>query len=149
MPDGRGGYRRPVNPAPTSGPGALSRRTDGQPVMDLPNAKYGENAAYVAAQQGAPLASAPPLTTPSGDRGVDLSQITGLGEASTQPDTPVTSGAAAGPGAGPDVLGLPQAPKQEEAMALAKYLPAMINVANEDDATPGFKRYVRELLANL
>ena len=42
MADGHGGYRRPTNPSPVSGPGALSRRTDGQqPTQDLPNAKYG------------------------------------------------------------------------------------------------------------
>jgi hypothetical protein len=28
-PEGRGGYRQPNNPAPVSGPGALSQRTDG------------------------------------------------------------------------------------------------------------------------
>lgn len=33
MTEGRGGYRRPTNPAPVSGPGELSQRTDGGPPM--------------------------------------------------------------------------------------------------------------------
>lgn len=144
-----GGYRKPTNPAAVSGPGAMSARTDGQPRMDLPNAAYGENKAFQQIQAGAPLPSSPSPTTPGGGMGLDLSQVVGLGEASTQPDTPVTAGAAAGAGPGPDVLGLPRSDKQEEAQALAKYLPVMISVSNAEDATPAFKRYVRELLANL
>jgi len=33
----QGGYREPSNPAPVSGPGALSQRTDGGPTQ---GAKY-------------------------------------------------------------------------------------------------------------
>ena len=29
MADNRGGYQQPTNPAPVSGPGSLSQRTDG------------------------------------------------------------------------------------------------------------------------
>ena len=142
-----GGYRQPSNPAQVSGPGALSQRTDGQPMRDLPDARYGENAQFRADQQGAPLASASSVT--GGGGGIDLSQIVGLGEASTQPGTPVTDGAAMGAGAGPEALGLPRDDLQEEAQALKKYLPVMIQIADSDDATPEFKRYVKTLLANL
>ena len=44
----RGGYRQPSNPAPVSGPGALSARTDGgagnskQPIRRIPGQAYGE-----------------------------------------------------------------------------------------------------------
>lgn len=44
-----GGPRRPTNPAPVSGPGAMSKRTDGGPAQklrDLPDAQYGEAATY-------------------------------------------------------------------------------------------------------
>ena len=151
MANGHGGYRAPANPAAVSGPGALSARTDGQPRMDLPNAAYGENKAYQEIQSGAPLASSPSPTTPGGGMGIDLSQVVGLGEGTTQPDTPVTAGAAAGAGPGPDALGLPRDDKQEEARTLAQSgaLTRMIQVSNLDGATPAFKRYVRELLANL
>ena len=68
MANGHGGYRRPTNPAPVSGPGALSRRTDGrQPTRSLPNAKYGENAAFEAAQGAAPM---------SGDLGMSAGIVT-------------------------------------------------------------------------
>jgi hypothetical protein len=42
-----GGYQKPSKPASVSGPGKLSRRTDGGPAQklrDIPDAKYGENA---------------------------------------------------------------------------------------------------------
>ena len=50
----RGGYRKPQNPAAVSGPGALSKRTDGkQPVVRVPDVPYGEQAALTAQQQAA------------------------------------------------------------------------------------------------
>ena len=52
----RGGYRKPANPAPVSGPGKLSRRTDGkQPVMPISGGKYGENKAINDLQSQAPM----------------------------------------------------------------------------------------------
>ncbi len=99
---GRGGYQAPANPAPVSGPGALSQRTDGgvgQPVRDLPDAKYGENKAFTEQQQGAPLAGASPAMPP----------IVGLDAPSQRPDEHVTTGVPVGPGAGPEALG-PVAP---------------------------------------
>jgi hypothetical protein len=80
---------------------------------------------------------------------IDPSQLTGLGEPTAQPETPVTAGAAMGAGPGPDVLGLPDNLKRQEAQSLGKYLPVMIRIADRDDASPGFRQYVRELLANL
>lgn len=53
----RGGNRPPANPAPVSGPGALSRRTD-QPVRAATGQPYGARAETVAQQQAAPLAVA-------------------------------------------------------------------------------------------
>ena len=37
MPNGHGGYRKPEHPAPASGPGRLSKRTDGGPGQKLAN----------------------------------------------------------------------------------------------------------------
>ena len=68
---GRGGSRTPRNPAPVSGPGALSRRTDGpvQPVRVAPGGKYGERKALTEQQQSAPLAAgggaSPPPPSPA------------------------------------------------------------------------------------
>ena len=69
-PEGRGGYRQPNNPAPVSGPGMLSQRTDGgaidgmtQPVQSYTGGSYGNNKAMREQQQGADLFAAP--STPS------------------------------------------------------------------------------------
>ena len=149
-----GGYRTPGSPAAVSGPGAMSQRTDGrpgtQPVRELPGAAYGEGAEFREIQQGSPLAATAVSGQPQG--GVDLSGVTGLGAPSAQPDTPVTAGAAAGPGAGVSALGLPQDPTalaRADAKQLAPYLPAMIHASQQDGATPSFKRYVRGLIAKL
>lgn len=55
----RGGYQRPSNPAPVSGPGALSERTDGgpsQPIREIPGGQYGDRQANAELQASAPMA---------------------------------------------------------------------------------------------
>lgn len=109
----RGGYQRPSNPAPVSGPGALSGRTDGGPggkqaMRDLPNAKYGENAEFRADESGAPMAAAPSLPAPGGaptsppgapDSGHPMGgPPPPLSSGTLNPNEPVTAGAPAGPG---------------------------------------------------
>jgi hypothetical protein len=58
----RGGYRQPNNPAPVSGPGMLSKRTDGgategmtQPQQQYTGFNYGEGGEIAAQQSSAPL----------------------------------------------------------------------------------------------
>lgn len=102
---GRGGYQAPTNPAPASGPGRLSRRTDGGPAQSLavlPDAQYGEEKTYREQQRGAPLIQADPRPGPASAGGGR--PVTGLGDPSTRPDEPVTAGAALGPGPGPEAL---------------------------------------------
>lgn len=53
----RGGYRKPENPAVVSGPGELSKRTDGNPTqapMYYPDTTYGQGG-YMNQQGGAPM----------------------------------------------------------------------------------------------
>lgn len=63
----RGGDRQPANPAPVSGPGALSQRTDGgpgsatQPIRRIPGVDYGEGKQLVEQQQAAPLPAEPTM----------------------------------------------------------------------------------------
>lgn len=65
-----GGHRSPTDhKAVVSGPGRYSRRTDGQTLAQLPNAKYGEQAQFQAAQSGAPMAGTQPVPTPQGQAG--------------------------------------------------------------------------------
>lgn len=147
MANGHGGYRRPSNPAAVSGPGALSQRTDGrQPIAELPDAAYGEQASFRNLQQSAPMAQQPsPQQTPS----VDLSCLVGLSEPTRQPDVPVTSGAAYGPGDGPQAIGVYGNPQREDAEWLSRYLPVLLDVAQRDSTTPSTKRWIRSIIANL
>jgi hypothetical protein len=153
MANGHGGYRRPANPAVVSGPGAHSKRTDGaQPKMDLPNAQYGENAAFQEMQSGAAMAQGSGASAPpAGDMGAPMlpGGLTGMGAPSEQPDVPVTAGAAAGAGPGMDALGQAIPPDKADATYLKKYLPTFIAMAERDDTPPSMKTWVRNIIANL
>jgi len=57
----QGGYRKPSNPAPVSGPGALSQRTDGgptQPATYISGLPQGEGQATYDQQLAAPMMGA-------------------------------------------------------------------------------------------
>jgi hypothetical protein len=143
----------PTRPAPVSGPGALSRRTDGGPAQKLralPDAKYGEQATYQQDQRGAPLAqaqgvpSAPPV-------GVNerANAVVPFSAPTQRPDEPVTAGAAMGPGPGPEALGIsPQQVEQQDASGISKNLPFLEYVANLPDSAQGSRMYVNLLKAN-
>lgn len=97
----RGGYQKPNNPAPVSGPGQLSRRTDGGPgskqaMQQMTGGKYGENKALMEQQQGAPLAGSP---TPNPRVAAPKqAPVTPLFAPTARPDEPVTAGMPFGPG---------------------------------------------------
>lgn len=150
MADGRGGYRRPTNPAPVSGPGALSKRTDGkQPRMTLPNAQYGEAANFDQIQAGAAIPQAGSLSAPTPQTLAGVTQgLTPLSAPSQQPGTPVTDGAALGPGAGPSALNLPSQ-QQQNAQDFRRYLPVLLDRAQRDGTPQSFKNLVRQLIASL
>ncbi len=96
----RGGYRQPKNPAATSGPGALSARTDGgagsktQPIRRIPGQQYGEGKALVDQQQAAPL----PVAAQSGTQGKGIN----IFAPTERPAEPITEGAMLGPGSPPN-----------------------------------------------
>src|SRR5690606_28984925 len=124
---GRGGNQPPANPAPVSGPGALSQRTDGQPIQDMPNADYGENQTFREVQSGAPMAGGGNAAQAGGGQMQDpLASLVGLGSPTQAAGTPITDGASAGPGRGPDALGLPQTRQQERAADVARMSPGMV-----------------------
>lgn len=144
-----GGYRRPSAPAPVSGPGAQSKRTDGGPAQklrDLPDAQYGENATYRDLQVQAPLAQTPasrPPTGPSGGKGSAPS--TAFDAPTARPDEPVQTGL----GLGASGVDLGQQLSQQDLDRLKRYLPALMEMASRDDATPSFRNYVRTLRAKV
>ena len=141
----RGGYQRPSNPAPVSGPGALSRRTDGAPgqgIKSLPNAGYGENKEFRDIQQGAPMQSAQPQM-PS----APMPKVTGLGAMTERPNEPITTGIPLGPGAGPEVLGKVDSSEKniQDLQALADYLPQFERYANSGSSSNMMKSFVKYL----
>lgn len=116
MAEQRGGYRRPANPAPVSGPGALSRRTDGGPTQGaryMRGGSYGEGQELMGLQQAAPMAAEPKPQRPAAPQPQrrNLSPLVGLTEPTQRPDEPLSAGMPFGAGPGPEVLGL-QAPER-------------------------------------
>lgn len=156
MANGHGGARVPRNPAPVSGPGAASARTDGgpsQPVRSLPDAGYGESKEFRELQQGAPLATGPAGPSGGGGGGGNpLASLIPMDAASQFPDEPVTNGAEFGDGAGMDALGIPQDDVSERRADVASLHPGMVRAMLQASASPGaspsFKRLVRSVLAN-
>ena len=139
-----GGPRTPTNPAPASGPGKLSARTDGgaaskQASRYIAGGDYGDGG-LMALQQSAPMAktlggaSSPmPTGQPVQDSGP---QVVPLTEPSQRPNEPVTSGAAAGAGPGPEALGLP--PQAQQGGTSAKQV--VQGLAAHPDASPALKQ---------
>lgn len=146
--DQRGGYRRPTNPAPASGPGKLSRRTDGgpgkQPVRALPDAAYGEQATYRQDQQGAPMARAPQGPSAPPAPGADLSNVIPFDADSQRPDEPITAGADAGAGPGMSALGLGSG-ADPGLQYIRSLLPMFSIAANLPTSSFGFRQFVRRL----
>lgn len=101
----QGGYRKPENPAPMSGPGALSRRTDGGPtqaakyVAGLP---YGQGQSTYDQQTAAPMAGSQNVASYAAPV---VEMPTALGAATTRPNEPITSGIDLGEGPGSYALG--------------------------------------------
>jgi hypothetical protein len=92
----RGGYRKPANPAPVSGPGALSRRTDGaQPVMDMRGGKYGEGKELRELQGSAAMKQSADSARPPA---AGANKVTPLFSPTERPEEPVTAGLPFGEG---------------------------------------------------
>lgn len=149
----RGGYREPGNPAPVSGPGALSRRTDGpqgggqQPVRVPTGGPYGEAQNLQQLQQAAPLAASEGGAAAGGLlEQLGVSEGPGGGEPTQQPDVPVTSGAAMGAGPGMEALGLPNQ-RDEDLKALLAYLPVWEHMASQPGSSKAARNLVRQLKA--
>lgn len=107
MANGHGGMRTPSNPAPVSGPGALSRRTDGQPARYASGMPYGDGQDFYDVQTSAPMARTDNAAAgvrrarESQPRMAEPVEVTPLFSPTQRPEEPVTSGAALGPGPGP------------------------------------------------
>jgi hypothetical protein len=148
-----GGYRRPAHPAAASGPGRLSRRTDGrQPSMTLPDAKYGEAQAFQNAQQAAPMSeSAGGMSAPQAPMGggPDPSKLVPMDAPSQYPDQPVTAGLPMGPGAGSSMPPTQPTLTPDEVARLRPYIPTLVMLASQTESNPATKQFVRQLRAEL
>lgn len=142
MANEHGGYRRPSNPAPVSGPGALSARTDGgpgQPVRVAPGGEYGSRQEMEAIQSGSPM---------QGGGGAPAPSLTPLSAPTANPGEPVTAGADAGPGMGPQAAGI-QSDQQVSNEQLRPLLRSLELVANLPGSNSETRSWVRQLKARL
>lgn len=139
-------------PAMTSGPGAMSRRTDGGPaskqaqryISGMPN--YGDGQELMDLQASAPLSASalPGSPAPIGGEQTPQEQAIPIDAPSMRPGEPVTHGADAGPGAGTEILNLqPQAQNtgMQNALSLLNQL--------GDYASPQVKQIRNALAAHL
>lgn len=148
-----GGKRTPNRPAPVSGPGQLSQRTDGGPQQvqaNMTGMPYGENAEFNTMQSMAPMSASSSAKSPRASAREAKSMGGGMSAtplfAPTQrPDEPVTAGAPFGPGEGR--MTQPNSSQQAiaDAAIIGKYLPDLMSMAEQDDTPVAFKRFVRHL----
>ena len=123
-----GGKRTPSRPAPVSGPGQLSQRTDGGPQQvqaNMTGMPYGENAEFNTMQSMAPMSASPSARSPRASARQAKSMGGGMSAtplfAPTQrPDEPVTAGAPFGPGDGPPINISQQPQRQQVSTVLSK-----------------------------
>lgn len=130
----RGGYRPPHKPAAVSGPGKMSKRTDGQPAMapdlDTPGQNYGDRQAQMEAQRRIPLSNAGTRSGPGPQRNPSPLTSAGVGRDQALADIfqtptrrglePPTAGLDMGPGPGSEALA-PPPPQDEREMLLQRY----------------------------
>lgn len=128
MADGHGGPRTPRNPAPVSGPGSMSKRTDGkQPARYMAGGEYGDGKDLMELQTSAPMqetrTSVPSMRRSAAGVSQPGPQVTPLFAPTQRPDEPMTAGSPFGPGPGP--VERPQATSGERSLAqtLEKLIP--------------------------
>lgn len=138
MANGHGGSRTPANPAPVSGPGALSARTDGGPTSAPPmmggDGSYGDRADMMEIQGGAAMGPA-------------TAGLPGLMDPGSG-DIPLTQGADAGAGLGMQAAGI----STDEEITNEKLRPlvrSLETMANLPTSNPETRAFVRQLKARL
>lgn len=138
MAENRGGDRVPSNPAPVSGPGALSQRTDGQAQRIAAGGGYGDRKEMQQIQSGAPMAEGASTPAPSAPPPMPLKSPT------ARPEEPITAGAPVGAGLGPEAAGIFN-DEQATMQQLAPLVESLTAAANLPSSTPQFRAFVRRL----
>ena len=135
--------------AEVAGPGQFSKRTDkavSEANRSLPNAGYGEQQEYQTQESGAKMAKD---VNVQGMNFNDLfgdaaSRVTPLGAPTTQPDVPVTAGAASGAGPGIEALNLSDQ-KSEDLQKLQNWMPVLEFMANQPGASWAMRNVIRQV----
>jgi len=144
----QGGYRKPGNPAPVSGPGALSRRTDGRVAEGF---AYGMNKQINDQAASAPLAKV--AATVARPMNVAPSQppVIPLSEPTMNPDEPITAGINMGAGPGSEALMLPSDADNntEFNKSIASYYPVLSYIASRPNTSAETRRALAILMNGL
>ena len=144
----QGGPRTPANPAPVSGPGALSKRTDGQAARYVSGLPYGDGQELMTQQQSAPMAGGSAPRMSAGVQQMLTQPTVPIGDPTGYADEPLTAGAPLGAGAGPEVLAAGGATGEERERLLAA-LPALMRAAELPGSSNGLRQLVRTLRSRL
>jgi len=153
----------PTTPAPVSGPGALSQRTDGGPASQgskyVAGMPYGEGADFMDLQSSAKMEGSAPVRalSPGAVRqavqsNAPQSGVVPFGAPTQNPDQPITHGADAGVGPGMDSLGLNTGNQVQDnafKQQLASYMPALMYIASRPDTSPETRTAIKELRENM
>jgi hypothetical protein len=142
----QGGYRKPGNPAPVSGPGALSRRTDGRVAEGF---AYGMNKQINEQAAGAPMAkAATPLAARPMNVAPQLPPVTPITAETERPDELVTSGVDGTPGPGSEALMLPDRADSEMEFkrSIEAYYPVLNYIASRPNTSPDTRRVLASLM---
>ena len=148
----RGGYRKPNNPAPVSGPGSLSQRTDGgpsnpniQPAQNVTDLPWGQGQEFYNTQVSGndALRKIEQTNTPATGftESAPSQSIIPLNSPTQWKDTPVTDGVDAGEGRGMAALGLP-------AQEITNYMSAkdmITSLASNPNASPQLKFLAQQI----
>jgi hypothetical protein len=140
----QGGYRKPGNPAPVSGPGALSRRTDGRVAEGF---AYGMNKQINEQAAAAPLKKATSFNAGSARMGEmrSLAPVTPITAETMDPNDPITNGVPVGPGAN-SIPGLPSGPTEDPDINMIRdYYPMLEFWASQPGTSQATKDYVQYL----
>jgi hypothetical protein len=140
----QGGYRKPGKPAPVSGPGALSRRTDGRVAEGF---AYGMNKQINEQAAGAPMAKAPTFNAGSARMGEvrSLAPVTPITAETMDVNDPITNGVPVGPGAN-SIPGMPSGPTEDPDINMIRdYYPMLEFWASQPGTSQATKDYVQYL----
>ena len=141
----QGGYRKPGNPAPVSGPGALSKRTDGRIAEGF---AYGMNKQINEQAAGAPLAKAAPVAARSMNVAPELPPVTPITDPTMNPDESVMAGVNMGAGPGAEALMLPSMndSQAEFKKSISSYYPVLSYIASRPNTSPETRRALSILM---